>query len=203
MFKASNIGVGALTLVLLATIASPIATPAMASSQPGATRVVDGMPVAGENESCWYDESLDEGVCVPTGEDLVAAVAKEANVRLEITDGSIVSARTVNIEESLEGVVAARASYALSTIYDGANYGGSSYTMAVGSSKMCTDAAYGHSTLAEIGWNDMPSSYKSYGTCKTKLWENTNYKGSSHGYYVNASSLGTMNNKASSWRVAQ
>lgn len=48
------------------------------------------------------------------------------------------------------------------------------------------------------GWNDRISSFKSYGNCATKLWENT-YSGSSYGFIVNSAYVGdAMNDRASS-----
>lgn len=48
------------------------------------------------------------------------------------------------------------------------------------------------------GWNDRITSFKSYGNCATKLWENT-YSGASYGFYVNSAYVGdAMNDRASS-----
>lgn len=48
------------------------------------------------------------------------------------------------------------------------------------------------------GWNDRITSFKSYGLCATKLWENT-FSGSSFGFVVNSTYVGdAMNDRASS-----
>ncbi|QBE49134.1 hypothetical protein [Leucobacter triazinivorans] len=210
MHKYSVARLSILMLAIGAALALSSVTPTLAvvgdsDEEIEASRRVDkAMPIPEAGESCWYDISLDEGLCVPTGEDLIAAVAEETGARIMIPDGEWIGGRAADADKSTAGLVAPLASYAVSTIYDGASYGSSSYTMAVGRSATCSGGyAYGYASLSAIGWDNKASSYRSFGTCKTKLWENTDYAGSSHGYYVNATSLGAMNNKASSWRVAQ
>ncbi len=49
------------------------------------------------------------------------------------------------------------------------------------------------------GWNDRVSSFKSFGQCATRIWENNNFTGASYGYIVNSSYVGAaMNDRASS-----
>lgn len=49
------------------------------------------------------------------------------------------------------------------------------------------------------GWNDRVSSFKSYGLCATRIWENTNFGGASYGFTVNSTYVGdAMNDRASS-----
>lgn len=89
--------------------------------------------------------------------------------------------------------------YALGTIYSYPNYGGRSYLMT--SSAPCGGALlHGVSDLGSIGWNDDIDSFKSAGSCLTKIWENTSFSGTSYGYVINSTDVGSMKNRASSIR---
>ncbi|WP_223692533.1 hypothetical protein [Leifsonia poae] len=153
------------------------------------------------DKSCWIAIDTGDSLCVPAGDDLVAAVAEQKGVRLVIPDGTVLGGVAVNSARSDLAPAAALASVALSAIYDDVNYGGSSYVMSV-SGGNCSVSAYGLTDLNGIGWYGRVSSYKSFGTCKTALFKNTNYGGTSTGYAVNAASLGSMNDQAKSWRVS-
>ncbi|WP_412161436.1 hypothetical protein [Curtobacterium flaccumfaciens] len=96
---------------------------------------------------------------------------------------------------------ATQASIAISTIYDNAGYGGSSYT--ISTSANCNADAWGFQDINVIGWYGRVSSFKNYSGCKTAVFESTKYGGSHYGYTTNASNLGAMNDKAKSWRVSK
>ena len=96
--------------------------------------------------------------------------------------------------------MAPRASFVLGTVYADAGYAsaGGSYTFT--SSSDCDtnpDVDY-QVAVMPAGWNDRISSFRSYGHCATRLWENT-FSGTSYGFTVNSSYVGdAMNDRASS-----
>lgn len=182
-----------------ANAAAPAAATAAASEVAPA---VAPPPVAAEDESCWYAVDTGQSLCVKTGDDLVAAVAAEKGVRLIVPEGETVSGRTVDSRrEAALAPAGARASTAVSTIYDDLGFGGGSYTMSA-STGSCATTAYGFTDLGPLGWNNRVSSFRSYGGCKTAAFTSTNYGGSSTGYRDSLSALGLLNDLARSWRVS-
>jgi hypothetical protein len=92
-------------------------------------------------------------------------------------------------------------SYVLAVFYLDASYGGSSLTAYSSHSTLCTSNSYTLNSMPS-GWNDDISSYLSYGTCKTKVYENINRGGSSYGAVADAPNLGAMNDRTSSYSIA-
>jgi hypothetical protein len=94
------------------------------------------------------------------------------------------------------------ATYALAQFWDLEGKTGASYT-ATASWAPCTGTntwSIG-SGLGALGWNDRIESFQSYGTCRSKLWENSDSTGATYGYAVSANSLGVMRNHASRIQV--
>lgn len=150
--------------------------------------------------NCWIELDTGESLCVDAGEDLVAAVA-ETGVELIVPDGTVVGGYEVERDDTAARISSsAMASTVISILYADSNYGGSSTVMSV-SSGTCATHAWGYTSLSTLGWNDRASSYRSYAGCVTAVFEHENYAGAQHGYYANASGLGVMNDRASSWRV--
>jgi len=199
MQKFTRVGAGIAALGL-AVFMSALGAGAASAASPGATGPVAAPPKAGQGESCWYAPDTGQGLCVKTGQDLVAAVAKQKGVHLVVPDGSVISG--VKVDAAHEAALAPNSaqSIAVSTIYDDASYGGSSYTMSVSSN--CSANAWGFTDIGPLGWYGRVSSFKSYSGCKTAVFSSTNYGGAIYGYQVNAGSLGPMNDQAKSWRVA-
>lgn len=196
MGKFTRVGGGLAVLGL-----SAMMTVLGAGAANAATPSVAPPPVAAEDESCWYAVDTGQSLCVKTGEDLVAAVAKEKGVRIVIPDGTIVSGLKVDARrEAALAPAGIQATTAVSAIYDDNGFGGGSYTMTV-TSGSCATSAYGFADLGTIGWNGRVSSFKSFGSCKTALFTSTNYGGSSTGYVDYQSSMGLMNDLSRSWRV--
>ncbi len=92
------------------------------------------------------------------------------------------------------------ASYVLAVFYMDASYGGSSLTAYTSHSTLCASYSYTANSMPS-GWNDDISSYLSYGTCKTQVFENINLGGSSYGPVADAPSLGVMNDATSSYYI--
>lgn len=149
--------------------------------------------------NCWLEVDTGESLCVDADQDLAAAVA-ETGVQLVVPDGTVIGGHQVDDTASARGSNAVLASTVISILYDNIDYDGSSYVMSV-SSGTCATSAWGYTDLAVIGWGDRASSFKSYAGCVTAVFEHENYGGAQYGYYVNGSSFGSMNDRASSWRV--
>jgi len=92
----------------------------------------------------------------------------------------------------------------IARLYDAAGYDTSAGYYDVYAAADCTasgsDIDYAISNLGT--WADRVSSFSSYGTCATRLWANTGFGGSAYpsstGWLVDGTSLGTLNNAASS-----
>ncbi len=89
--------------------------------------------------------------------------------------------------------------YVIFTIWEHANFGGSSYEWY--STSGCS-GDYGYDDFNVIGWNDRAGSARSACGRTVNLWEHTYQMGASlliNGYH---SSLGVMNDQSSSWDTA-
>ncbi|MEN0085306.1 MAG: hypothetical protein AAGC66_11115 [Leifsonia sp.] len=159
----------------------------------GTANAATGEQTAAPAQSCSYDLGTRTLVCVAAGEDLNEAVLEEAHLRVVEPTGTA------------EGAVAAAAfstagvqtTFIQSQLYDDANYGGSFFQ--VTNSSACNGSTtWNFGPLGNVGWSGRVSSFKSFSGCSTKLWQGTNYSGSSYGYAVNAASLGSMNDQANS-----
>jgi hypothetical protein len=114
--------------------------------------------------------------------------------------GALEAKGPLAVESESATPASALTSYVLAVFYMDASYGGSSLTSYSSYSGLCTSHSYTANSMPS-GWNDDISSYLSYGTCKTKVYENINLGGSSHGRVADASNLGAMNDKTSSYSI--
>ncbi|MDM4762876.1 hypothetical protein QT381_07640 [Galbitalea sp. SE-J8] len=105
--------------------------------------------------------------------------------------------KTLVLDSSASAAVTPQSTFVLGTIYSYPNYGGSSLDL-YGIGTSCNGATWGFANLANFGWNDDIDSFKSWGTCKTTLYENANYGGAHYGPYANKATIGIMANNASS-----
>ncbi|HWM32895.1 MAG TPA: hypothetical protein VNR36_01515 [Pseudolysinimonas sp.] len=98
--------------------------------------------------------------------------------------------------ESARGLLA---TYVIARLYQDASYGGSVYAITSTSSTICSTGSVQANLPA--AWSDVVSSFRSYLGCTTTLYENTGQGGASISG-TNVTSLGSMNDKASSYRVS-
>jgi hypothetical protein len=126
-------------------------------------------------------------------------------------DGTVVCAATLDeadaaftaatgytrvVEEAGRSLLA----FSLATLYGNNGYGGSSYTIT--RSFACDGATVsGISDLSTVGMNNNISSFQTYGSCTVRLYDGTGYTGSTFGYASSSTSVGSMNDLASSVRV--
>ena len=162
--------------VLLATaIMSTTAAPAVADTG----SALDDTP-----RVCWAPSPSEKVTCYEDDAAWKDAVY-ELTGRVVVEEG-----------ESARGVLAL---YTVARLYEDASYGGSNYPVTSTSSTICaTGSVSGNLTGA---WADVVSSFRSYYSCSTTLYENSGQTGSSISG-TNVTSLGSMNDKASSYRVS-
>lgn len=191
--KKSRFALSTLARVLLAAPLALIAAGAASAA-----------PTADEpSYACWVSGDTGKSVCVDQGEDLVLAVAEQAGTELLVPAHTLIGGVAVSSSErsiAANGIITPFAEVVISILYDDVNYGGGSFVMSYNNAN-CATTAYGYAQLGPYGWNDRASSFRSYAGCITAVFENINYGGASVGYQTNASSLGVMNDAASSWRV--
>lgn len=142
-------------------------------------------------ETCWFNS--DTGVTQCFDDQAAFEAAVEAQ-----TDGVLLLAGEV--APSARSAVEPRATYVLAVFYADSNKSGASVNITTSISTMCTTHAFTGNSMPS-GWNDRVSSFASYGTCKTRLWENINLGGSSYGPVASTNSLGIMNDAASSYWI--
>ena len=160
----------------------------------------DPSSTAPASQSCWLDVSTQQSLCVPTGEDLIAAVQDEAGVILVVPTGTSIGGLTVTAGRNAAAGFAPASTQVdtvVSGIYDNINYGGGSLFLTTPGS----GCNWSLSSLGSVGWNDRASSFKSFAGCHTALYQNINFGGTHIGYSTNLASFGSFNDQASSWRT--
>lgn len=189
----------------IATVATALVSATGLSLTGGAPAVAAPPDRVGANH-CWVDGVTQESLCVDPGADLIAEVLRQKGVQIEAPEGTMIGGKPFRAAEydavdARSGVVA-QAAYVVSIVYDNINYGGGS-TAITGVSTGCSSYSYGYPSLGAIGWSGRVSSFRSFLNCRTAVFDNENYGGTRYGYVSNASQLGSMNDRADSWRVAR
>ncbi|MDJ1114196.1 hypothetical protein [Microbacterium dauci] len=198
-------GAAILALMLLAPTAGAQATPSTVGAKPAPAAAEEPIieprfePRIEPGKHCVTSLDYGQSVCVENEDDLATAVKEETGLTLV---ESTASRKTSTSSTSTTARAASAAPAVLiSRIFDDVNYGGGSFAMAY-SGANCSSYTYGMPNLGEYGWNGRVSAFKSYNGCKTALFSGTGYTGSTYGYQTNASSLGSFNDDARSWRVS-
>jgi hypothetical protein len=146
------------------------------------------------------DAQTQESLCVAAGQDLIAAVQREAGVTISIPAGNTVGGETITAGRAASALLvpaSAQTATVVSAIYDDVNYGGGTLLMTATSS----GCGWYIANLGSFGWNDRASSFKSFAGCVTELWQNINFTGTHVGYATNEASFPSFNDQASSWRT--
>jgi hypothetical protein len=175
-----------------------IATFTLAGAGTATASTTDPTTGAGALPSCWADATTGESLCVPAGQDLIAAVQAEAGVSITVPSTLSIGGVTgsaLSADASLSVTPAVSDGDVVSGIYDDINYGGSVFLLTASGS----GCDWGVSSLVPYGWNDRASSFKSFNGCKTAVFQNIDYGGTKLGYSTDKSSFGSMNDAASSW----
>jgi len=100
-----------------------------------------------------------------------------------------------------------RSAFAPATVYsafqfwDGASYTSATYVITTTNSAICTSGSGITGNSMPAGWNDRMSSFKTYLSCVTRVYEDVSLGGGFYGYATNAPSLGALNNEVSSYRL--
>lgn len=179
-------------------LAAGITSPAHASTS---------QSVETSGQSCWHDLESNQSVCVETGSGLIEAVREQTGVVLDIPDGTIIDGEVYNAEagssarsydSSTSSSAALAATTVVGTLYDDINYGGGTLVLTAPGS--C--GRYSFDNLGGFGWNDRASSYRTYAGCRGTAYRDNNLGGTASSTTANAPSLGSLNDQASSFRVA-
>ncbi len=179
--------------------AAIVATLTLTGGAAANATTTDATSSDGAQASCWADLDTGQSLCVPDGVSLISAVEAATGQNISIPAGTVIGGVKVSsglASAALLKTNAAAASHIVSAIYDDVSYGGGTFVMTAGSG-----CDWGITSLGDFGWNDRASSFKSYDGCETALYKNTNFGGTKVGYSTNKSSLGSMNDAASSWET--
>jgi hypothetical protein len=188
--------------ILMATLGTVTLAAAFTVTGTSAASAVSPDPATPDpsTQSCWVDVSTQQSLCVPTGDDLIAAVQDEAGVTIVVPTGTNVGGLTLTEGRAgaeLFSPASANVATVVSGIYDDINYGGGSLFLTATSA----GCSWTLPNLGTYGWNDRASSFKSFAGCKTALYQNINFGGTHVGYSTNLASFGSFNDQASSWRT--
>jgi hypothetical protein len=148
-------------------------------------------------EACWLNLDTDELQCFDDRETLLAVI-EDTGTALRFAP-TVEESFAASSQSSLSGGVGLLATYFLATLYADSGYSGASLDITTSNSWMCSGTQYNANLSGS--WNDRVSSFESYGGCRTRLSTHINQGGPWYGPYTSASSLGTFNDDASSYRV--
>jgi hypothetical protein len=148
---------------------------------------------------CWLDLSDGSYQCFDDDAAFQAAVVAQTGAPL--LHAGTTSGATSGTTHSASPLPTA-ATYLLGTMYIDQGWSGGALNLTTQFSNLCATHAYvGNSMPA--GWDNVVSSFKSYGTCKTSLSSAQNLGGTTTAPQVNLAWLGIMNDSTSSYRIAQ
>jgi hypothetical protein len=183
--------VGTVTLVAAFTVTGGAAANA---SPPNPSTTGSG------TQSCWLDVSTQQSLCVPSGQDLIAAVQDQDGITLFVPVGTTIGGVTQTAGRAAAeqlSPASADVDTIVSGVFDDINYGGGVLYMSTPGS----GCAWSISNMGVYGWNDRASSFKSFAGCKTALYQNINFGGTHVGFATNDASFGSFNDQASSWKT--
>ncbi len=142
------------------------------------------------DEACWLNADTSIVQCFD-GEDAMA----EAIV--EQTDTVFADPEAGYASRSSAGVLT---TYLLVRFYANPSYLGDSFTVTSTNGAICTTGP-GYDNNFNATWNNRVSSFKSYNSCSTRVYEDPAQAGAWFGYSVNAPGLGALDNAGSSYRT--
>lgn len=143
-------------------------------------------------ETCWLNLDNDVLQCFENEATFEAAVEEQ-------TGGPVMTGDEAEAAAAARGGVTPMATYVGAIFYENINYGGASLNITTTNPGICTAVFWSNNFPA--GWDNRVSSFRSFATCKTRISENLNQGGASLGPIVNASSVGVLNDQASSYWV--
>jgi hypothetical protein len=138
---------------------------------------------------CWSASATAAVQCFADDASLAEAVREQTGTVL-VEEGPGSASRSAGL----------LATYVLARLYEHASYGGAAYLVTSTSSATCTTGP-GLSANLPAAWSDRISSFRSYFSCTTRLAANAGQGGATYGYFVDAASVGALNDQASSYRV--
>jgi hypothetical protein len=141
------------------------------------------------DEVCWSEPQNGDLQCFADEAALSEAVFEQTGTILVDEESSFAS-------RSSAGLLA---TYVLARLYEDPSYGGSTYVVWSSSSTTCNGGSKWENIAA--AFNDRVSSFRSYFSCTTRIYEDANLGGSWFGYSINAPGVGALDNEASSVKV--
>lgn len=179
-----------LTRITVALAAAAFASVAIAGPAAAAT-------TEKPEEACWLNADTGALACYESDAALDTALAERG---IALVESAASTGRAASVEaRGIDVAVAAATYYYYARLYADSGYSGAVYYVGGSSSTPCRGTT--HSYVLEGAWNNRVSSYRGYLSCRVRLYDNANHTGASHGPAEAASSLGSFNDKASSFRL--
>ncbi len=156
----------------------------------GPTQAAPSAPAdSGRDDVCWANADTGKVQCFPNEAAFRDAVAEQTGTVLDDPESGSASGASA----------ALLTTYTLARFYEDANYLGA--TLSVTSLNSATCATGSVAANFSATWNDRVSSFRSYLSCTTRIFEDPGQAGTWFGYSVNAPGVGALNDEASSYRV--
>jgi hypothetical protein len=143
------------------------------------------------DDVCWLNADTDEFQC------FTDEVAFEQAV-FEQTGAVLVESEEAPAARSALGILTV---YTAVRFWDGGSYTGTQISVTTTNSAVCTSGSGIVGIAMPAGWNDRVSSFQTFLSCVTRVYEDVSLGGSFYGYATNAPSLGGLNNEGSSYRL--
>jgi hypothetical protein len=190
----------------LATLASAVLLTLIPATADAATVPTQATGQA-TGQSCWHDVDTGASSCFATGSMSPAQAIAQA------TGDPVVATPTVESGTSSAAPASGSASrsasqpapaagqsattnFLLVVLYDGTNMTGNSNSYFTTNTKICVGIINQFPALSNF--NDRTESFASFNGCQTSLWTDLNFGGTQYGPLASSTSLGTLNNTASS-----
>lgn len=157
----------------------------------GALMLISGPAQAGSGETCWLDSDTGVTQCFADEAALENAIAEQ-------TGAVLVETQSAPSARSAAGTAAV---YVVLRFWDGTSYTSTELVITTSNSAVCTSGSGIIANSMPAGWNDRVSSFKTFLSCVTRVYRDTNLGGDFYGYATNAPSLAGLNNQVSSYRL--
>jgi hypothetical protein len=157
-----------------------VASPAQAATAPDKT-----------DEVCWLDSDTGITQCF-------ADEAAFEDAVFEQTGAALVESESASASRSAAGILTV---YVAARFWDGTSYTSTQIAITTTNSAICTSGSGITGNTMPLGWNDRVSSFKTFLSCVTRIYEDVTLGGAFYGYATDAPSLAGLNNAGSSYRL--
>lgn len=158
-------------------------------------------PTEAAAQACWTEYESGQHACAASSDELANVVLQKYNKVMVESVEQFESIQKSGSFRSMAVPASALATYAIGTLWTGANYSGNADYYTTSNASTCYGQTYTFASPSVV-WNDQTSSFAGQGACQIRLYDDINYYGGFYGYFDCRSNLANVgyNDRASSVR---